>query len=216
MKFFGFILNYIDIGAPLLALFFFVKPFKKLPKELLYIFWFIVTQLVTNVAASILEIAKVSNYTVYAANVVLSFCILSSLFYSLSRPIIQKLIIVAAVFFVLCAVYSISKGDGIRSYNSAVSAVASFIITACCLSFFYGKLVTDNKVTGLTDGALFWIMIGVFTYYTGSFFIFISYKFLIVQGDNAAGILWRFHNLLFAIFCFYTIYGLACKIHQKT
>ena len=216
MKFLGQILNYIDIGAPLLTLFFFIKPFKNLPKELLYIFWFLVTQLVANVTASILELAKISNYTVYAANIILSFCILSSLFYTLSRPAIQKLIVVAAVLFMLCSVYSISNSDGISSYNSVVSAVASFIITAYCLTFFYSKLVTDTRVTGLTDGAFFWIIIGVFTYYTGSFFIFISYKFLIVQGDIAAGILWRFHNLLFAIFCFYTIYGLACKNHQKT
>jgi len=76
--------------------------------------------------------------------------------------------------------------------------------------------VSDGRMIGLTASSLFWVIIGVFTYYTGSFFIFISYKYLIVQEASVIGILWRFHNVLLTIFCFYTIYGLACKKYQRT
>ena len=217
MKVFITILNYIDIGAPLVTLFFFIKPFKVLPKELIYVFWFVCIQFFTNLCASILELMIITNYSMYAANIILSFGVLSALFYKVSNPSIRKLIPAASVIFAICAVFSIVNGDGIRSYNSMVSALASFIITAYCLMYFYWKLVTNTKVAGLTESSFFWIVIGLFTYYTGSFFIFMSYKYLIVQGDNnIVSILWRFHNVLLTIFCSYTIYGLTCKDYRKT
>lgn len=172
--------------------------------------------MVANLAASILELCIIPNYSVYAANIIVSFFILSMMFYKLINKKTDRMIIAASVFFMVCTVVSISRGDGINTYNSILSAVASFIITAYCLIFFYWKLVNADRITGLTELALFWVIIGLFTYYTGSFFIFISYKYLIVQESNVIGILWRFHNLLLAIFCIYTIYGLACKNYQKT
>ena len=94
--------------------------------------------------------------------------------------------------------------------------MASFVITAYCLIFFYWRLVKDTKLSGLTESSFFWVIIGLFTYYTGSFFIFISYNYLIAKEFDAIGILWRFHNVLLTIFCIYTIYGLTCKDYQKT
>lgn len=210
------ILNYIDVGAPFVTLFFFIKPFKRLSRELLYIFAFVCIQLTTNVAASVFELLMLANYSIYAANIVLSYFLLSVMFYKAVGKIILWPVIGVSVLFAACAVVSITRGDGIHSYNSIVSAVASFIITAYCLVYFYWKLVKDKQTTVLTDSAFFWVIIGIFTYYTGSFFIFISYKYLIVQGDRVLGILWRFHNLLLALFCIYTIYGLTCKNYQKT
>jgi hypothetical protein len=211
------ILNYIDIAAPLLALFFFIRPYKKMAKELHYIFWFVCIQVITNTAAILLEkIFVVPNYSVYVINIILSFAVLSALFYQFDNRTLKRIVPVAAVLFVVCAAVSLSQGDGIQTYNSIVSAVASFMITAYCLIYFYCKLVKDTKVSGLTDKALFWIIIGVFTYYTGSFFIFISYNYLISKEFDSIGILWRFHNVLLTIFCTYTIYALTCKDYQKT
>ena len=216
MSLFTTILNCIDTGAPLVALLFFIKPFKRMPKELYYIFWFIFLQFIANLTAKLLEEYKINNYSVYLANVILSFCVLSFFFYNLRNYLIKKIIPFAAFSFILCAAYSIAKGDGIASYNSALSAVGSFLIIGYCLSYFYWRLIKDARLSGLTDGSLFWMIVGLFTYYTGSFFIFISYKYLIVQGDEAIGVLWRFHNLLLTIFCIYTIYGIVWKDLQKT
>jgi hypothetical protein len=219
-----FILNYIDTAAPLLTLFFFIKPFKKLTKELRFIFWFVCVQFVTNLVASSFEVIynwsnysiKWNNYSVYALNIVLSFGIISTLFYRLNIPLIKKLVPAVSILFTICAVFSFVAGAGIYSYNSVVSALASFMITAYCLIFFYWRLVKDTKLSGLTDSSLFWVIIGLFTYYTGSFFIFISYNFLISKVVYSIGILWRFHNVLLTIFCIYTIYALTCKNYQKT
>lgn len=219
MKIIITILNYIDIGAPLLALLVFIRVLSqnKLAKELLYIFYFICIQLITNVTATVLEKLHITNYSVYLLNIVLSFLVLSILFYELGIPLIRKIFPFSSLLFLGFATYSISNGDGIETYNSIISASASFIITAYCLIFFYWRLVKDKNYSGsLTDSAFFWATIGVFTYYTGSFFIFISYKYLIVREAEVIGILWRFHNLLLTIFCIYSIYGLTCKNYQKT
>jgi hypothetical protein len=211
------ILNYIDTAAPLLALFFFIKPYYRLAKELRYVLWFVLIQFVTNMVSMLLEnVFIIPNYSVYVINVILSFGILSVMFYQINIPVFKRLVPAASMAFAVCAVYSLAKGDGIGTYNSVLSAVGSFVITAYCMVFFYWRLVRDTGLSGLTELAFFWIIIGLFTYYTGSFFIFISYKYLIAKEFNAIGILWRFHNVLLTIFCIYTIYGLTCKNYQKT
>lgn len=210
------ILNYIDVAAPLVTLFFFIKPFSRLSRELRYIFWFVVVQFVTNAGADLMEALKTQNYTAYAVNIIFSFAILSLLFYDLRIPLIRKIVPPASAIFALVAIVSLVRGDGIATYNSIISALASFIITAYSLIFFYWRLVRDTRHSGLTEHAFFWITIGIFTYYTGSFFIFISYKYLIDRDFDSVGILWRFHNVLLTIFCIYTIYGVTCKNYQKT
>jgi hypothetical protein len=187
-------------------------------KELHYIFWFVFIQFITNSTATLIEKIFIvqNNYPVYVINIVLSFVILSALFYKIDNRYLKKLVPAASLVFIVCTVISLCFGDGIQTYNSIISAMASFLITAYCLLFFYWKLVKDTKLSGLTDNAFFWIIIGIFTYYTGSFFIFISYKYLIVQEAGLIGILWRFHNVLLTIFCIYTIYGLTCKNYQRT
>lgn len=186
-------------------------------KELHYICWFVFIQFITNLSAILVEkILVLPNYSVYVLNIVLSFSVLSLLFYRMEAPVLKKFIPVASFLFMIGSVVSLCGGDGFSSYNSVISAMASFIITAYCLIFFYWKLVKDTRLTGLTNSALFWIIIGIFTYYTGSFFIFISYKYLIDRDFNSVGILWRFHNVLLTIFCIYTIYGLTCKNYRKT
>lgn len=185
--------------------------------ELHFIFWFVLIQFATNLTAILLEkIFVVSNYSVYVINIVLSFAVLSLLFYRIDNHYLKKLVPVASLVFIVGAIVSLCNGDGIDTYNSMISAMASFLITAYCLIFFYWKLVGDTRISGLTNSAFFWIIIGLFTYYTGSFFIFISYKYLIVQEAGLIGILWRFHNVLLTIFCIYTIYGLTCKDYQRT
>lgn len=193
-----------------------MRPFRQLPKELRLVFWFVFIQFATNLLASILELLIITNYSVYAANVILSFCTLSLVFYHTGIALIRKLMPFTLFVFLGSAAYSIGRGDGLMSYNSVLSALGSFIITGYCLIFFYWRLVKDTKASGLTEYAFFWIIIGIFTYYTGSFFIFISYKYLIVQDAGIIGILWRFHNLLLTIFCGYTIYGITCKNYQRT
>ncbi len=186
-------------------------------KELHYIFWFVFIQFITNLSAILVEkIFVVPNYPEYVLNIVLSFSVLSLLLYRMGAPLLKKLIPAGSFLFIVCAVISLCNGDGFRSYNSVISAMASFMITAYCLIFFYWRLVKDTRLTGLTNSALFWIILGIFTYYTGSFFIFISYKYLIAIDSNSVGILWRFHNVLLTIFCIYTIYGLTCKDYRKT
>lgn len=211
------ILNYIDIAAPLLAFLFFLNRRSKMAKELHYVFWFVCIQVATNIGAIIMEkVFVVPNYTAYVMNIVLSFAVLSLLFYRMPSRTLKKVVPLAGLLFIASAAYSLSNGDGIKTYNSVISAVASFAITGFCLIFFYWKLVNDTKTPGLTNSALFWIIIGVFTYYTGSFFIFISYNYLISKEFDSIGILWRFHNVLLTIFCIYTIYGLTCKNYQRT
>jgi hypothetical protein len=211
------ILNYIDTAAPLLTLFFFIKPFRQLAKELRYVFWFVCIQFVTNFTAVIMEkVFLATNYSVYVLNVILSFVVLSALFYQLRIGLIKKLVPFVSLAFIVFAVFSTAKGDGIATFNSMLSAIASFVITAYCLIFFYWRLVRDTGSSSLTENSLFWIIIGIFTYYTGSFFIFISYKYLIAKEFNSVSILWRFQNVLLTIFCIYTIYGLTCKDYRKT
>ena len=105
------ILNCIDVIAPLVTLFFFIKPFKRMPKELYYFFGFIGLQFIANLVAGLLGILEVKNYWVYLANVMFSFLLLSFLFYQLSSKAVKKIIPFASLGFIVFAIYSIRSEE---------------------------------------------------------------------------------------------------------
>lgn len=209
MRAINIILNSLDVVAPLLALLFFMRR-PKISKELLPIFIFCVIQLIFNFLASVLGQHEIRNYWVYKINTILSFYII--LYFFLKYLISVKKYVVTIIALVFLMIFGILflKGDGITNYDSNSAALASLIIVGLCMYFFYSKLITKPTTeVSVPDTSIFWCIIGIFTYYAGAFFIFISYRYLI--DTSTVGTLWRFHNLLLLICCLYISYGILCK-----
>lgn len=208
------ILNVADIVAPLAAIIFFIWKWRFLSSELRLVFGFCLIQFACNTLATVLSIFHTNNYIVYISNTFLSFLVLFYLFTKYLVPVKKPVaVLTISLFFFLTAIL-LYQGDGVSTYNSIGSALASLLIVALCLYFFYSKLINSSPEVSIPATAIFWSVIGIFTYFAGSFFIFITYKYMIANEVNTVGTLWRFHNLLLVICNMYIIYGVLCKSYR--
>ncbi|MFV0604952.1 MAG: hypothetical protein ACK5NK_03830 [Niabella sp.] len=207
------ILFYIDIIGPAVVLLTFLVAGKKLSGELKLVFWFCLTQVVCNAFATYLASMAISNYFIYKINTVASLIILLILFgkYLLHFTKRQYIITIAVVVLIIFPTFF---GEGIKSYNSYSASLSSLIIVLLCVIFFYTKLVRSSPQESMPAKAIFWCVVGFFVYYAGTFFIFMSYKFLIETDIKSIGILWKFHNLLLLIACLSISYGVLCKDYR--
>lgn len=209
------ILNATDVIAPFLAIIFFMVKWKKLSKELKLVFLFCCVQFICNAVAYLMAAQEVNNYVVYIVNTFLSFLVLFSLFVRYLIRVPRLVAVGMGSAFVLVFFVMVANGDGITSFNSVSSALLSLLIVAFCLYFFYIQLVSSSPEISVPQLAIFWCVVGIFTYFAGSFFIFITYKYLIANVWEGLGPLWRFHNLLLLICCIYIVYGILCKSYQE-
>ena len=187
-----------------------------MPAELIIVFMFLVLQLCCNALASVMGLMKVANYNVYTINSILSFLVLNYLFYVLFRDInIKPAMITGIIIFSTVTILSLLNGQELQTFSSNITATGSFIIVALCLYYFYTKFAYGIPGQPVTAHAIFWAIAGIFTYYTGSFFIFISYKYLIESHNRIIGTIWRFHNVLLMVCCGYITYGILWKGYRK-
>ncbi len=214
MKVLLFILNAIDIIGPLIALLFFGARRDKLSPELHLIRLFCWIQIVCNTSATILDYKDINNYWVYEVNTILSFVIILILFgrYLLD---LKKIVLYTLIgLVIICNALSYKYFGAIASFNSYGHALSSLFIVFLSLYFFYTRLINMPEEVSIPETSIFWCVVGIFTYYAGAFFIFISYKYLINTDSSMVAILWRFHNILLFICCSYICYGILCKNYR--
>ena len=209
-----YILNYIDILGPLIALLFFLVRRDKLPPELKLVQLFCWVQLACNLYASILDIADKNNYWVYEINALLSIGIALILFGKYLLDLKKGIIITLVSLLIICNLFSYRYFGGLSTFNSYGHALCSLVIVLLSLYFFYSKLINMPEEVSIPDTSIFWCVVGIFTYYAGAFFIFISYKYLLTTDSSNISILWRFHNVLLFICCAYISYGVLCKNYR--
>lgn len=193
-----------------------------LSKEVFLILLFCLIQFVCNITATIIErwayttrfLLLQSNYWVYKLNATTSFLVLLTLFLKHLLHCKPVVFYAALMVYATISVFLILNGDGISQFNSMSSAFESIVIVALSLYFFYSKLINTREEISIPDTTIFWCVVGIFTYYAGAFFIFISYKYVIDSSRSTLGTLWRFHNILLFICSLYISYGILCKNYR--
>lgn len=208
---------YFDVVGPLMALTILLARRHVISKELRLILAFCMVQFLCNLLSSF-EIFTIngSNYWVYKLNTILSFTVILILFGKYLIPLKRSIVIIFVSVLLVLNIFAVIAGDGISAYNSNSAALSSFVIVSFCLYYFYHSLIRSSPEESIPSTAMFWCIVGLFTYYTGAFFIFISYKYLIETDPRTVSTLWKFHNLLLFICCSYISYGILCKDYQTT
>ena len=225
-----YFLNRIDSIAPLLTLLFFIPIYLKFNKvnRIKYrpILFFLLVQLICNVTATLIEVTYTpllknhfflsNNYWVHWLNTVFSFFIIIYILSKTTKVISSITSKIISISFLIFAIIAIILGDGISLFNSYSAGLSSLIIISLCLLFFYQVLKGNNKNNDESPNTpLFWSISGIFTYYFGSFFIFLTYQYLINNFNSGFSLLWRFHNILLLICCLYIIYGFYGKVIRR-
>jgi hypothetical protein len=217
LKNFILILNNLDIIGPFIALAAFFLRRKRITGELRGIFIFCLIQFVLNFTSTYLDLVfKANNYWVYKLNTILSVIVILIIFGKYLLPDIKKLTNWIILALIAINILSTFFGDGVTYYNSYSASLVSFVIVGYCLYYFYSKLLMSSPEDSVPSTPIFWCIVGLFTYFAGAFFIFISYKYMIEADIATIGTLWRFHNLLLVICCLYIGYGILCKTYQMT
>jgi len=208
------ILNTVDVLGPLIACICFWLLKQKISFELELVKWFCLVQLVCNGTAFLFDVLQLKNYWIYELNMLVSFAILLWLFSKYLIDISKNKAKLIGAFVYLCigTTYYFYGWD--NSFNSYGMALTSVITVGFCLYFFYSRLINSSEELSIPDTSIFWCVVGIFTYFAGSFFIFISYKYLIDSDSSTVSTLWRFHNILLLICCLYISYGIICKNYR--
>lgn len=222
MKTLSQILNILDTVGPAIAVAFLLRSKKMLSKEVLLILIFCLIQLICNCTASIIERLAVptkfillqNNYWVYKLNATASFLVILTLFLKYLLHCSPQVMYAALISYAAVSILLIVNGDGISQFSSGSSAFESIVIVALSLYFFYSKLINTHEEVSIPETSIFWCVVGIFTYYAGAFFIFISYKYVIDTSSSTLGALWRFHNILLFICSLYISYGILCKNYR--
>lgn len=208
------ILTRLDIIGPALVVFAYVASSRKKTPVLNMVLVFCLVHFICNAYATYIDIIDGQNYWVYKLNTIATLLIVMMLFshYLLSFDKQKKWLL--AISFLLIILLPAFSGEGITSYNSYSSALSSIMVVALCLYYFYIKLLQSSPEESVPSTAIFWCVIGLFVYYAGSFFVFISYKYLIETDSGSVAALWKFHNLLLFIACISISYGIVCRDYQ--
>lgn len=214
MSDFSIIFNWLDFCGPLFACIVFWTVRHRIADDLKLVKWFCIIQLVCNSTAYLFDILNFRNYWIYELNMILSFLVLFWLFsrYLLDLRKSTSILLGLLVFTSIIVIYYFFGWD--NTFNSYGMAICSMMIVAFSLYFFYTKLINSSEDVSIPNTSIFWCVVGLFTYYAGSFFIFISYKYIIDSDSSTAPTLWRFHNILLLICCLYISYGILCKNYR--
>ena len=96
-----------------------------------------------------------------------------------------------------------------------IYGVTSIWIVVKCLSYYAQKFQEPPK-EDLLQSRLFWIVSGLFLYFSVAFFTFITYDFFtigILKGvmPKSVGAFWLVHNIILAVSCLFYIKAIECK-----
>ena len=209
------LLKSLDVISPLLLLIC-IHTSKKIVVRRDFFYWFIVTQAVLNNYAYILDqhLDK-DNLYVYHINCAISFLIISEYFQNLlSIRKIKLVISFILLFFIVFYIVNVFLWEDFNTFNSNSLGLASFIIILYCF-LYYREQIIHPATKKIIKSRNFWYVTALFTYFSSSFFIFITYRYLTQSGVHNLGILWKIHNVFFFIMSVYIFIGFLCQPSQK-
>ncbi|MGV3585936.1 MAG: hypothetical protein ACO1OF_02945 [Adhaeribacter sp.] len=209
--------KYLDVVPPfLLIVFALANPQISVRRD--YIFWYLVVQTLLNTISMIIyQVFDGSNLVIYNTNCVITFLLLSGYFASILQfKDTKKVIIGVAVLFLVVLIFNALKFEHIvDQFNSNMYGLAAFIVVVYCFLYYLQNLLNPTK--DIVKTVDFWYVTGLLTYYASSFFIFITFNYLMQsnsQYNTGIKILWPIHNILFLVMCGYLFKGMLCKRSQ--
>ncbi|GEO03138.1 hypothetical protein AAE02nite_08020 [Adhaeribacter aerolatus] len=209
--------KYLDVVPPFLLLLFALASAPVTFRQD-YIFWYLAVQTLLNTISKIIYLGyNGSNLVVYNINCVLSFLILSAYFASILQFKDTKKVVtgVLALFLMVLIFNALQFENIIDQFNSNMYGLAAFIVVVYAFLYYLQNLLNPTK--NIVKSVDFWYVTGLLTYYASSFFIFITFNYLMQSNskyDSGIRYLWPIHNVLFLVMCGYFFKGMLCRRSQ--
>jgi hypothetical protein len=166
-----------------------------------YIFYSLLSAIFLNIAIQSVSHKEFLSYRIYTIVEGLSFMWIFHLI--LKNVVAKKTLIVLAIIFLGVSIFDLSQSRA-ESFDSLPAVIECLILIAYSILYFYEEL-KDTTSLFLYTTSTFWIVVGIFLFFSGSFFIFIyaqnnshlpgfSTTFQVIMGISAL-----IENILFLI-----------------
>lgn len=215
-----FLLYNLDIISPLFVLVYFFFNKSKAEGAFLWFILFVAALFFSSFAGMLLiEIPKLCGYKkglnnlfVYhigcIAFVFTLYKFFSIILISKTSRIIDTLFI---ILFIILSIYNIIY----QTRTFTIYGLTSIWVAVKCLSYYAYKF-NNPAVEDILKSRIFWIISGLFLYFTVAFFIFISYDFFtigILKGELSPilGGFWLLQNIILTLSCGFYIKAITCK-----
>ena len=144
--------------------------------------------------------------TAYPAFSIISFILLSRVYYLSLRTIPMKWFVIGAVVFISFALMNLFFLQKL-TLNSYTNIFYSFILIIYCLLYFY-TLMRDLPSLYVHHLPMFWFNSALLIFHAGAFFLFAFTSYLVNVLKNDLLIYWSFHNMLSIIEHFIIMVGI--------
>jgi hypothetical protein len=157
----------------------------------------LLTVLILSFAADSISLAlsesSVNNYLILNLYLISQFFVLAWILRSQanSRILMDSIIWISIIF---CFI-NFTLFQGPWKFNSVSNVLASLILISFCLNYFF-RLINDLPIVHIQQLPMFWISMGILTYYAGNFFLFLVKNYLLYGEDGSHRLMWVLHNLL--------------------
>lgn len=175
-----------------------------------------VTLIIESFAFYYLFYAKVPTQFMYHFYLPLTYGILAYIYAgNVQAAWLKKLILVSIPGFAALHLYLTLFVQKLHAVNSYAVVVASFLIVALALQFFFQLLQQEESSVPLLRNPLFWISSGNLIFYAGVFFLMGLLNFIMRElPDLAPKLMYINYSLNYILYTLYSI-GFLCTIRNR-
>jgi hypothetical protein len=155
--------------------------FKKLTRSHKFLFWFIVVGTLTELTNRTIKQLFIieNNMPLGHFYIALSFIFLALFYwYELENFINKKIIIAVIILYELFCLNNVILFQSHLSYPSIPGAISALLLVTFSILLF-ANIMKEGKIKVLTDSSLIWINSAVLLYYSGNFFFYTLYNFIL-------------------------------------
>jgi hypothetical protein len=157
------------------------------------LFYLLTTSLVSDLIGAVLFNLSLNSYIIVNFFLLVQFLICFSLLTSVEKAsLYTRVIPIGFSLLFLINYFFVQKPTVFNSYSNSM---ACLILMYFSLRYFY-TLLRDLPTENVMHLPLFWIAIGVLTYYSGNLLLFIVNNYLTLGINGSHSTMWILHNLL--------------------
>ncbi len=205
-----------SIFIPLLAGTFY---FRRLNLSHKYLYGFVITGVCTEITSRILKMVLEIKNNMPLGHVYISVSfIFIALFYlhELKGFIKKKIIIWTIVIFELFSILNVIFFQSYYSYPSITGAASALFLVVFAILLFT-RIMIEGKIKKLSQSSLIWINSAVLIYYSGNFFFYILYNYILSYSQEFIIRALNFFTLLYLLFYVFIAIGfLKAKFSQSS
>ncbi|MEQ1586222.1 MAG: hypothetical protein ABL895_10110 [Cyclobacteriaceae bacterium] len=162
-------------------------------QKIRYLFYLLIASLLSDLIGLILFKLSLNTYIIVNFFLLIQFMICYQLLTEEKNQSASVRIIPIGFLLIFVVNYFFIQSPGV--FNSYSNSIACLILMFFSVRYFY-TLLRDLPEVHIMRIPLFWIAVGVLTYYSGNLLLFIVNNYLTIGNNGSHPVMWILHNIL--------------------